>query len=92
MPSASFVLEIVDEFENLGRRDANGATEFGQSSLNALAEGIELGGIHGVHGGLELTLMGEQTCHFGVDEAGDILRVVRLIGLPQQQRLRAMWR
>ena len=55
-----------------------------------VAEGAELTGVGGVHRRLELALVGLQRGQLAVDELGDVLDVVRLVGLQQQQRRGAM--
>ena len=44
-------------------------------------------GVDGLHRALELALVCLQRMQLGVDEAGDVLDVVGLVGLPQQQRV-----
>ena len=87
--------ELVDEAEDLALGDPAGATDAGGVGDHASPEVLALYEIIGLGdpvGGDELGAMGQERIDLQVGESGDVLDVVRLLGLEQQQRIGAVVR
>ena len=50
-----------------------------------MCKGVQLGGIDGLHGALELGRVGEERLDLRLDESPDVLCVIRRVGFPQEQ-------
>ena len=76
---------MVDQLEHLSAGHVVRSAEFGQAGENPLPESFEFAVVNGLHGRFELADVRLQRIQLQVDHSTHILRVVRLVGLPQQE-------
>lgn len=82
---ASPSLEVVDLLEDLGGRATDVVPEFGQPSADTTLEGGQRVGVGGLHGALELRLVGQQGVDLRVDRPRDVFGMVGFVGFPEQK-------